>query len=133
MLTAFCAKRRNFQPLSTACAIIRLEKNIAYKCVPAVFALSFPVFPQKLAYIIPFLYISAFPAIHAIAILTRVPVKNAARAASFCYNYGMEKKIYTADELNHVEKDELVRTILSLLENTARMMENQGLIMGGRS
>ena len=41
----------------------------------------------------------------------------------------MEKKIYTADELNHVEKDELVRIILSLQENTARMMENQDLVM----
>ena len=41
----------------------------------------------------------------------------------------MEKKIYTADELNHVEKDGLARTILSLQQNTARMMENQGLIM----
>lgn len=41
----------------------------------------------------------------------------------------MEKKIYTADELNHVEKDELVSIILLLQENTARMMENQELIM----
>lgn len=41
----------------------------------------------------------------------------------------MEKKIYTADELNHVEKDELVSIILSLQENTARMMENQELVM----
>ena len=41
----------------------------------------------------------------------------------------MEKKIYTADELNHVEKDELVRIILSLQENTARIMESQELIM----
>ena len=41
----------------------------------------------------------------------------------------MEKKVYTADELNNAEKDELVRIVLSLQENTARMMENQELIM----
>ena len=66
---------------------------------------------------------------YAVVILTGMPEKNTARTASFCYNHGMEKKIYTADELNNAEKDELVRIVLSLQENTARMMENQELIM----
>lgn len=46
-----------------------------------------------------------------------------------CYNKNMEKKIYTADELNNTSREELVRIILSLQENTVRMMENQELIL----
>ena len=41
----------------------------------------------------------------------------------------MEKKVYTTDELNHADKEELIGIILSLQENLARMMENQELII----
>lgn len=41
----------------------------------------------------------------------------------------MEKKIYTADELNSASKDELIRIILSLQGNIAQMMENQESIL----
>lgn len=47
----------------------------------------------------------------------------------FCYNNGMEKKIYTPDELNNASRDELAGIILSLQETAARMMENQELIL----
>lgn len=41
----------------------------------------------------------------------------------------MEKKIYTADELNNVNREELIGIALSLQENIALMIENQELIM----
>ena len=41
----------------------------------------------------------------------------------------MEKMIYTADELNHADRDELIGIILSLQENIARMTQNQELIL----
>lgn len=41
----------------------------------------------------------------------------------------MEKKIYTADELNSTSRDELIGIILSLQGNITQMMENQELIL----
>ena len=41
----------------------------------------------------------------------------------------MEKKIYTASELNNASREELIGIILSLQESTARMAENQELIL----
>ena len=36
----------------------------------------------------------------------------------------MEKMIYTADELNNADRDELIGIILSLQKNIARMTQN---------
>ena len=41
----------------------------------------------------------------------------------------MEKIIYTADELNNADRDELIGIILSLQKNIARMTQNQELIL----
>ena len=41
----------------------------------------------------------------------------------------MEKKTYTADELNHASRDELMGIISSLQETIVRMAENQDLIL----
>ena len=41
----------------------------------------------------------------------------------------MEKMIYTADELNNADRDELIGIILSLQKNIARMTQNQELIL----
>ena len=41
----------------------------------------------------------------------------------------MEKKIYTADELNNASRDELIGIISSLQETVVRMAENQDLIL----
>ena len=41
----------------------------------------------------------------------------------------MEKKTYTADELNHASRDELMGIIPSLQETIVRMAENQDLIL----
>ena len=41
----------------------------------------------------------------------------------------MEKKIYTADELNNASRDELIGIIASLQETVVRMAENQDLIL----
>lgn len=41
----------------------------------------------------------------------------------------MEKKVYTADELNNAGREELAAVVLSLQDGIARMMENQELIM----
>ena len=41
----------------------------------------------------------------------------------------MEKMIYTADELNNTDRDELIGIILSLQENIAQMTQNQELIL----
>jgi len=64
-----------------------------------------------------------------VVILTEPSEKKAAGFPRFCYNESMEKKIYTADELNHVDKEELIRIILSLQENIALMSQNQELIL----
>ncbi|KAI4445915.1 hypothetical protein C823_000432 [Eubacterium plexicaudatum ASF492] len=37
--------------------------------------------------------------------------------------------IYTADELNNADRDELIGIILSLQKNIARMTQNQELIL----
>lgn len=41
----------------------------------------------------------------------------------------MEKKIYTADELNNASRDELIGIISSLQETIVQMAENQDLIL----
>lgn len=41
----------------------------------------------------------------------------------------MEKKIYTADELNNASRDELIGIISSLQETIVRMAENQDLVL----
>lgn len=65
----------------------------------------------------------------AVVILTDPSGKNAAGKACFCYNKNMEKKVYTADELNNASREELIGIALSLQENIALMMENQELVM----
>lgn len=41
----------------------------------------------------------------------------------------MEKKTYTADELNNASRDELIGILSSLQETIVRMAENQDLIL----
>lgn len=41
------------------------------------------------------------PMAYTIVILTSLSEKNMAKKPRFCYNQGMEKKVYTADELNN--------------------------------
>ena len=64
-----------------------------------------------------------------VVILTKPDKKFSAEISCVCYNAGMEKMIYTADELNNADRDELIGIILSLQENIARMTQNQELIL----
>lgn len=70
-----------------------------------------------------------YPAACAIVILTGPSAKKLAGISGVCYNSSMEKKVYTTDEWNHTDKEELVSIILSLQENIAQMMENQEWII----
>ncbi len=58
-----------------------------------------------------------YPAACAIVILTGPSAKKLAGISGVCYNSSMEKKVYTTDEWNHADKEELVGIILSLQEN----------------
>lgn len=93
------------------------------------YAHAFPGFPLKKAYGNAAPRNGGLRAAYTTVILTGHLKKNPAGMRRFCYNNGMEKKIYTPDELNNADRDELVAIILSLQETAARMMENQELIM----